>query len=47
MAEIRLVDAVGDEYLLRVEWALDYADVLTVLTETAVPVIEATGTNRQ
>ena len=29
MNEIRLVDAVEDEYLLRVEWALDYDDVLT------------------
>ena len=45
--EIRLVDSVDDEYLLRVEWALDYDDVLTVLAETEVPVIEATGTNRQ
>jgi predicted DNA binding protein len=45
--EIRLVDPVEDEYLLRVEWALDYDDVLTILTETEVPLIEATGTNRQ
>ena len=44
---IRLVDSVADEYLLRVEWALDYDDVLTILAETAVPLIEATGTNRQ
>ena len=44
---IRLVDSVEDEYLLRVEWALDYDDVLTILAETAVPLIEATGTNRQ
>ena len=45
--EIRLVDSVEDEYLLRVEWALDYDDVLTTLTETEVPLIEATGTNQQ
>jgi len=45
--DIRLVDSVADEYLLRGEWALDYDDVLTVLTETAVPLIEATGTSRQ
>ncbi|WP_224333833.1 helix-turn-helix domain-containing protein [Haloprofundus halobius] len=45
--EIRFVDSVEDEYLLRVEWALDYADVLTILTETEVPLIEATGTNQQ
>jgi predicted DNA binding protein len=45
--EIRLVDSVEDEYLLRVEWALDYADVLTVLTATEVPLIKATGTSQQ
>jgi len=45
--DIRLVDSIEDEYLLRVEWALDYDDVLTVLAETEVPLIEATGTNRQ
>ncbi|MHC3439962.1 helix-turn-helix domain-containing protein [Natrialbaceae archaeon A-gly3] len=44
---IRLVDSINDEYLLRVEWTLDYDDVLTVLTETEVPLIEATGTNQQ
>lgn len=45
--EIRLVDSIEDEYLLRVEWALDYDDVLTTLTETEVPLIEASGTNQQ
>lgn len=45
--EIQLVDSVEDEYLLRVEWAVDYDDVLTILAETAVPLIEATGTNQQ
>ncbi|MEA1932010.1 MAG: helix-turn-helix domain-containing protein [Euryarchaeota archaeon] len=45
--EIRLVDSVDDEYLLRVEWTLEYDDVLTILAETAVPLIEATGTNQQ
>ncbi|WP_435159854.1 helix-turn-helix domain-containing protein [Haladaptatus sp. DFWS20] len=44
--EIRLVDSVEDEYLLRVEWMLDYADVLTVLTETEVPLLKAVGTNQ-
>ena len=44
---IRLVDSVEDEYLLRVEWAVDYDDVLTTLTEAEVPLIEATGTNEQ
>lgn len=44
---IRLVDSVADEYLLRVEWALDYDDVLTILAETEVPLIEVAGTNRR
>ncbi len=47
VANIRLVDAVADEYLLRVEWALGHDDVLTVLTETEVPLITGTGTNQQ
>jgi predicted DNA binding protein len=45
--EIRLVDSVDDEYLLRAEWALDYDDVITLLAETEIPLIEATGTNQQ
>ena len=45
--EIRLVDSVEDEYLLRVEWELDYNDVLTILVETEVPILSATGTSRQ
>ncbi|WP_252699654.1 bacterio-opsin activator domain-containing protein [Natronosalvus vescus] len=44
---MRLVDSVEDEYLLRLKWAMDYDDVLTVLAETEVPLIEATGTNQQ
>ena len=31
---IRLVDSVDDEYLLRVEWSLDYDGVLSTLMET-------------
>jgi len=45
--EIRPIDSVEDEYLLCVEWQLDYDDVLTVLAETEVPIINATGTNQQ
>ena len=45
--EIQFVDSVQDENLLRVEWVLDYDDVLTVLAETEVPVTEATGTSQQ
>ncbi|WP_459192779.1 helix-turn-helix domain-containing protein [Halosimplex sp. J119] len=44
---IQLVDSVADEYLLRIEWALDYDDVLTTLTETKIALIRATGTDQQ
>jgi predicted DNA binding protein len=44
---IRLVDSVEDEYLLRVEWTLEHDDVLTILAETAVPLVKATGTDQQ
>jgi len=44
---VQLVDSIEDEYLLRVEWAMDHDDVLTILAETGVPLIEATGTNKQ
>ncbi len=44
---IRLVDSVEDEYLLRVEWALSHDDVLTILEETEVPLVKATGTYQQ
>lgn len=45
--QIEFIDAVQDEYLLRVEWAVDYDDVLTTLTETKIALIEAIGTNEQ
>ncbi|ELY53583.1 bacterio-opsin activator HTH domain-containing protein [Natronococcus amylolyticus DSM 10524] len=45
--QIQLVDSVKDEYLLRVEWSVEYDDVLSVLTEVDVPLIKATGTNQQ
>lgn len=44
---IRLVDSVEDEYLLRVEWTLEHDDVLTILAETEVPLIKASGTYQQ
>ena len=44
---IQLVDSVVDEYLLRVEWTLEYDGVLSTLMETKVPLIEAVGTNEQ
>jgi predicted DNA binding protein len=45
--DIRLIDSVEDEYLLRVEWEPDYVGILTTLTETGVMLIEAVGTNEQ
>ncbi len=42
---IQFVDSVEDEHLLRVEWALDYNEVLTTLTETKISLIKAVGTN--
>jgi len=44
---IELIDSVQDEYLLRVEWGLEYDDVITVLAEIGIPLIKATGTNEQ
>ncbi|AGB36278.1 helix-turn-helix domain-containing protein [Natronococcus occultus] len=45
--DIRLVDSVEDEHLLRVEWAREYSGVLSALTEMELPLIEAVGTNQQ
>lgn len=45
--DIRLVDSVADEYLLRVEWTLEYPGILSTLTETEIPLIKAVGTNQQ
>ncbi|MFC4551549.1 MULTISPECIES: helix-turn-helix domain-containing protein [Halorussus] len=47
VATIQFVDSVEDEYLLRVEWTLEYDGVLSTLMETQVPLIEAVGTNEQ
>lgn len=47
LEDIGLVDVVEDEYLLRVEWKRDYEGVLSALTETDVPLVEAVGTERE
>ncbi|ADB62288.1 Bacterio-opsin activator HTH domain protein [Haloterrigena turkmenica DSM 5511] len=47
VVEIELIDSVADEYLLRVEWSLEYAGVLSTLTETKLPLVKAIGTNRE
>ena len=44
---IDFVDSVADEYLLRVEWTLEYDGVLSTLMETGVPLIKAVGTSEQ
>lgn len=41
---IRLVDSVEDEYLLRVEWAMEYEGVLNTLMETGISLMQAVGT---
>ena len=45
--DIRLIDSVADEYLLRVEWTLEYSGILSTLTEMEIPLIKAVGTNQQ
>ena len=47
VTEIRLVDSVRDEYLLRVEWSVEYDGILSTLAETGIPLIKAVGTNQQ
>ena len=47
VSDIRLVDSVANEYLLRVEWALEYSGVLSTLIGTEIPLIKAIGTNKQ
>jgi len=44
---IRLVDSINDEHLLRVKWSLEYDGVLSALMETGVPLIKSVGTNEQ
>jgi len=44
---IQLIDSVGDQYLMRVEWTIEYNGILSTLIETNVPLIEAVGTNEQ
>jgi predicted DNA binding protein len=44
---IRLVDSVEDEYLLRVEWTRECAGVLSALAETEISLLTAVGTGQQ
>lgn len=45
--DVRLVDSVEDEYLLRVEWTEDRAGMLHTLAEMEIQLIEATGTRHR
>ncbi|NIC00979.1 helix-turn-helix domain-containing protein [Halobacterium sp. R2-5] len=45
--DMKLIDSVEDEYLLRVEWVSDYEDILSTIARTEVPLIEAKGTAEQ
>lgn len=45
--QIRPIDSVENEYLLRVEWEPEYVGILTTLTETGVILVGAVGTNEQ
>ena len=44
---LRLIDSVEDEYLLRVEWAPSYEGILTMLIDLELALIEVVGTNEQ
>ncbi|MDX1747379.1 MAG: helix-turn-helix domain-containing protein [Halobacteriales archaeon] len=45
--DIRLIDSVEDEYLLRVEWEPAHVGILTTLSETGVMLVGAVGTSEQ
>lgn len=45
--DIRFVDAVDDEYLLRVEWDPTYEGVISTLGDAGVPIVSVTGTSEK
>ncbi|MDQ2050373.1 helix-turn-helix domain-containing protein [Natronolimnohabitans sp. A-GB9] len=45
--DVSLVDSVEDEYLLRITWAIEYAGVLSTLSESELALVEAVGTKKQ
>lgn len=47
LVDVTLVDSVLDEYLLRVEWAVDYEGILSTLSETELPLVRAWGNDEQ
>ncbi|MEF8813938.1 MAG: helix-turn-helix domain-containing protein [Halovenus sp.] len=44
VTNIRLIDGVNDEYLMRVEWDREYVGVLSALSETNLVFLSGTGT---
>lgn len=45
--DIRLVDSVEDEYLLRAEWEPSYEGILGTLVETGISLLSVVGTNEE
>ncbi len=45
VSDIRLVDSVGDEYLMRAEWDEEYNGLLSALSEAEVTVLSGVGTD--
>ena len=45
VTDIRLIDSVEHEYLMRAEWEREYVGVLTALAETNLVVLSGVGTN--
>lgn len=45
VTDIKLIDSMDDEYLMRAEWAGEYVGVLSALTATNLVVLSGVGTN--
>jgi len=44
VTDIRVVDSIDDEYLMRAEWVREYDGLLTALSEASLTVLSAIGT---
>lgn len=45
VTDIRLIDSIEDEYLMRADWEREYIGILSALAETNLVVLEGVGTN--
>jgi predicted DNA binding protein len=45
LRDVKLVDSVEDEYLMRAEWDREYVGILNAFAETALVVLSGVGTN--